>query len=64
MSEEKKKTRTAYLNEHQRTHYKRYVSLLRKDTDKELIEKLESVKSINDYVYKLIKKDVYGDNYE
>ena len=63
MQEKKKKNRTAYLNDFQKNNYKRIVSLIRKD-DTDLIDKINSVESINDYVYSLIKKDVYGDNHE
>ena len=58
-----KKNRTAYFYKNQRENYKRIVSLVRND-DKELIDKINSVESISDYVYSLIKKDVYGKDYE
>ena len=58
-----KKNRTAYFYKHQRENYKRIVSLVRND-DKELIDKINSVESISDYVYSLINKDVYGKDYE
>lgn len=61
--EKEKKNRTAYLNQHQKNKYKRVVALIRND-DTELIEKLNSVESINGYVYDLIKKDVYGEEHE
>lgn len=57
---EKKKTRTRYKNDFQKENYRRCVALIRKD-DKPLINKINSVDSINDYVYNLMKKDVYGD---
>ena len=60
---EDKKNRTAYKYKYQRENYKRIVSLIRKD-DKELIDKINSVDSISDYIYSLIKKDVYGENHE
>ena len=63
MQEKKKKNRTAYLNDFQKNNYKRIVSLIRKD-DTDLIDKINSVESINDYVYCLIKEDVYGDDHE
>ena len=63
MQEKKKKNRTAYFNQHQKIKYKRVVALIRND-DKDLIDKINSVESINAYVYSLIKKDVYGEDYE
>ncbi len=58
-----KKNRTSYKNNYQKETYKRIVSLVRTD-DEELMKKINSVESINDYVYSLIKKDVYGENHE
>ena len=60
---EEKKNRNAYLHKYNRDHYKRIVSLVRTD-DEELMKKINSVESISDYVYSLIKKDIYGDNHE
>ena len=60
---EDKKNRTAYFYKHQRENYKRIISLIRKD-DKELIDKINSVESVSNYVYSLMKKDVYGENHE
>lgn len=58
-----KKNRTAYFYKHQRENYKRIISLVRTD-DEDLIKKINSVDSISEYVYDLIKKDVYGDDHE
>ncbi len=53
-----KKNRNKYFQKHEKENYRRCVALIRKD-DTALIEKINSVPSINDYVYNLIKKDVY-----
>ena len=60
MQEKKKKNRNKYFQKHEKENYRRCVALIRKD-DAALINKINSVSSINDYVYNLIKRDVYKD---
>lgn len=49
---------TIASNKYKKKTYKRYLLQVRKDTQSDIIEKLESVKSKNAYILSLIKKDL------
>ena len=56
--------RIKYVNEHQKTHYKRIIALIPL-SDEKVINKIQKVKisgSISNYIYELIKKDVEKDD--
>ena len=48
----------AYINERRKTHTKRITILLNNNTDKKIINKLESVKNKSGYIKDLINKDI------
>ena len=52
-----------YSNEYEKSFYKRLIILIPK-TDKKVIEKLSSVKSVSGYIKDLIRKDVMKEKKE
>lgn len=57
MTEKKKPNRNQYWYEYKKKNYKRYNIIVRLD-DKDVLEKLDSVKSVNGYILGLIKEDL------
>ncbi|MDX8417378.1 hypothetical protein [Absicoccus intestinalis] len=60
MEKEKKVPRShtsEYIYNYRQKKYRRYIALIKKE-DKEMMKKLDSVDSINSYIYDLIKKDM------
>ena len=49
---------TIASNKYKKKTYKRYLLQVRKDTQSDIIEKLESVKSKNAYILSLIRNDL------
>lgn len=58
---EKKQTRTAHWNKYNKENYK-FFRLKIKNTDTQVLNKLNSVPSKNGYVLELIRKDIENEN--
>lgn len=54
---DKKQKRNAYEHAYKQSHYKRIIALIPKENNQDLINFIESKKSISSYVYELIQKD-------
>lgn len=50
-----------YQDEYMKENYRRFQVRMHKVKDADVIELLESKKSMNDYIRQLIKKDIYGE---
>lgn len=58
LSEKAKQHKNQYNNQYKKKTYKEYMLRLNKNTDADIIEKIENVESKRNYIIDLIRKDI------